>query len=71
VSTQTHPEDNVTMICPNLVCRRTLSAPSSARGKVMRCAYCDAPFRVPENATRDPGAAGAARREGKSLGVDA
>lgn len=38
------------MICPNLSCRRTLSAPRNTRGKLMRCAYCNAPFRVP----RDP-----------------
>lgn len=37
----------VTMICPNLSCRRTVSAPASARGKTVRCAYCNAPFRVP------------------------
>jgi hypothetical protein len=37
------------MICPNLNCRRTLSAPGTARGKIMRCAYCNAPFRVPES----------------------
>lgn len=35
------------MICPNLSCRRTVSAPASARGKTVRCAYCNAPFRVP------------------------
>lgn len=39
--------DAVTMICPNLACRRTVSAPVSARGTTVRCAYCQQPFRVP------------------------
>ena len=39
--------DAVTMICPNLACRRTVSAPASARGTTVRCAYCQQPFRVP------------------------
>lgn len=50
MSTRTNSEGKVTMICPNLTCRRTLSAPISARGKIMRCVYCNTPFRVPENA---------------------
>ncbi|MFQ5805807.1 MAG: hypothetical protein ACE5I3_05085 [Phycisphaerae bacterium] len=61
MSTRTDPDNRVTMICPNLNCRRTLSAPASARGKIMRCAYCNAPFRVPDNGTFDSEAAAAAR----------
>jgi hypothetical protein len=41
--------DSLMLICPNLTCRRTLNVPASSRGKVMRCAYCSAPFRVPLN----------------------
>lgn len=37
----------VTMICPNLGCRRTVVAPESARGKLVRCAHCNQLFRVP------------------------
>ena len=37
----------VTMICPNLKCRRTLVAPESTRGKIVRCAHCRQPFMVP------------------------
>lgn len=37
----------VTMICPNLKCRRTLVAPESMRGKIVRCAHCRQPFMVP------------------------
>lgn len=40
-------DDKLMLICPNLSCRRTLNVPASTRGKVMRCAYCSAPFRVP------------------------
>jgi hypothetical protein len=49
MNTDTGPDARITMICPNLSCRRTLSAPVSARGKLMRCAYCDVPFRVPKD----------------------
>ncbi len=38
---------SVTMICPNLKCGKTVVAPDSARGKVVRCAYCEAAFMVP------------------------
>lgn len=44
----TAAEDSVTMICPNLACQRTVCAPHSARGMVVRCAYCEVPFRVPQ-----------------------
>lgn len=37
----------VTMICPNLRCGKTVAAPASARGKVVRCVFCNRPFRVP------------------------
>jgi hypothetical protein len=49
--------DAVTMICPNLACRRTVSAPASARGTTVRCAYCQQPFRVPAapQQEREPG----------------
>ena len=41
---------SVTMICPNLKCRRTVVAPESARGKVVRCAHCQQLFLVPKKA---------------------
>ena len=46
----------VTMICPNLSCRRTVVAPESARGKLVRCAYCDQLFRVPVATSGNSGA---------------
>ena len=39
----------VTMICPNLKCGRTVVASESARGKVVRCAHCQALFIVPRD----------------------
>jgi len=43
-------KDRITLICPNLACRRTLHVPPSARGVVMRCVHCGSPFRVPDSA---------------------
>ena len=43
----------VTMICPNLKCRRTVVAPDSARGKIVRCAHCQQPFIVPDKTVRE------------------
>jgi hypothetical protein len=57
MTARTESEDSVAIICPNLTCRRTLSAPAAARGKIMRCIYCNVPFRVPENATPESDAA--------------
>lgn len=42
----------VQMICPNLRCRKILSVPDEIRGKLVKCQYCQQPFRVPE--TRRP-----------------
>ncbi|RMF71953.1 MAG: hypothetical protein D6744_17350 [Planctomycetota bacterium] len=38
----------VVMICPNLTCRRMITAPASARGKSVRCSFCNTVFRVPQ-----------------------
>lgn len=47
----TMTEQNVvTMICPNLGCGRTVSAPATARGQSVRCPHCNAAFRVPGGA---------------------
>jgi hypothetical protein len=47
MSTGIETDKRLMLICPNLSCRRTLEVPGSTRGKVLRCAYCGAPFRVP------------------------
>ena len=49
----------VTMICPNLKCRRTLCAPESSRGQSVRCPYCNLMFRVP---LKEQGEQSAAKR---------
>jgi hypothetical protein len=36
------------MICPNLACRKILSVPDEIRGKLVKCQFCQQPFRVPE-----------------------
>ncbi|MBK8913744.1 MAG: hypothetical protein IPM64_03920 [Phycisphaerales bacterium] len=47
----------VTMICPNLGCRRPVVASETARGKIVRCAYCNQPFLVPvKPAAKEPAA---------------
>ena len=38
----------VQMICPNLRCRKFLSVPEDARGKLVKCQQCQTMFRVPE-----------------------
>ncbi|MCC6359909.1 MAG: hypothetical protein IT450_14285 [Phycisphaerales bacterium] len=53
MATRTEP-NLVTMICPNLACRRAVSAPESARGMTVRCAYCQTPFRVPMSGGTPP-----------------
>jgi hypothetical protein len=36
------------LICPNLKCRKILSVPDEARGKLVRCQHCKTMFRVPD-----------------------
>lgn len=43
----------VTVICPNLNCTKPNNVPIAARGKAMRCPYCNTAFRVPEGAVAD------------------
>ena len=37
----------VQMLCPNLKCRKILSVPEDARGKLVKCQYCQTMLRVP------------------------
>jgi hypothetical protein len=48
----------VSMICPNLGCRKVLSVPDEVRGKLVKCQHCQTAFRVPDG--RKPLAAKAA-----------
>jgi hypothetical protein len=50
----------VTMICPNLKCRKVLQVPAKYRGQNVKCQYCGIVFGVPlPKATTGPGNAGA------------
>jgi hypothetical protein len=36
------------VMCPNLRCRKVLSVPDEARGKVVKCQACQSLLKVPE-----------------------
>ena len=46
------------LICPNLKCRKILSVPDEARGKLVRCQHCKTMFRVPDMRREPVAAAG-------------
>ena len=50
-------ENNVRIMCPNLVCRKVLIVPSSSRGKTVRCKNCATTIRVPAKAAAPAAAA--------------
>jgi hypothetical protein len=58
----------VTMICPNLVCRKTVVAPDSMRGKLVRCAHCNQLFRVPVRTAGSEDSAAVPREPQKQRG---
>ncbi len=35
------------LMCPNIKCRKILSVPDEARGKIVRCSHCQTSLRVP------------------------
>ena len=35
------------LMCPNIKCRKILSVPEEARGKVVTCSHCQTSLRVP------------------------
>ena len=35
------------LMCPNIKCRKILSVPDEARGKVVTCSHCQTSLRVP------------------------
>jgi len=37
----------ITVLCPNLKCRKVLAVPDHTRGKKVRCKYCTTTFVVP------------------------
>lgn len=40
-------DTSIRIMCPNLVCRKVLAVPSTARGKTVRCRACGTAIRVP------------------------
>lgn len=43
-------ESTIRIMCPNLVCRRVLAVPETARGRVIRCRGCGSTVKVPQKA---------------------
>lgn len=41
------PDAAIRIMCPNLLCRKVLAVPNSARGKTVRCRGCGTNIRVP------------------------
>lgn len=41
-------EESLRIMCPNLLCRKVLAVPQSARGKTVRCRACTTAIRIPE-----------------------
>ncbi len=52
----------VTMLCPNLKCRKVLQVPDEVRGKQVRCSHCGSLIAVPTSGQRTPASKGAASR---------
>lgn len=44
----------ITVICPNLACRKAVRVSASYRGHPVRCGHCNTPFRVPPSAPAKP-----------------
>lgn len=40
-------QDSIRVMCPNLVCRKVLAVPDSARGKTVRCRGCGTNIKIP------------------------
>ncbi|VAX39717.1 hypothetical protein MNBD_PLANCTO03-2197 [hydrothermal vent metagenome] len=41
-------EDAIRIMCPNLLCRKVLAVPPTARGKTVRCKSCSTTIRIPD-----------------------
>lgn len=40
-------DSGLRIMCPTLACRKILAVPEKARGKTVRCKYCNASIRIP------------------------
>jgi len=43
--------DQIRIMCPNVVCRKIMTVPSAARGKVVQCPQCRKRIRIPSHAS--------------------
>ena len=59
------PDSSVRIRCPNLMCRKVLAVPESARGHIVRCKGCSTSIRIPGQA---PAAAAPDPKKGKKKG---
>ena len=41
-------QETIRIMCPNVVCRRVLAVPLTARGRQVRCRFCGTSIRVPQ-----------------------
>lgn len=44
----------VTLLCPNLKCRKVLQVPDAVRGKQVRCSHCGSMLTVPATPKPQP-----------------
>ena len=47
-------QDTIRIMCPNVMCRRVLAVPISARGRTVRCRFCATSIRIPEKREAAP-----------------
>jgi hypothetical protein len=47
-------EGGIRIMCPTLTCRKILAVPGAARGKTVRCKYCNASIRIPGKKESEP-----------------
>ncbi|MFG0273773.1 MAG: hypothetical protein ACF8QF_01820 [Phycisphaerales bacterium] len=40
-------QETIRIMCPNVVCKRVLAVPLTARGRQVRCRFCATSIRVP------------------------
>lgn len=45
-------QETIRIMCPNVVCKRVLAVPLTARGRQVRCRFCGTSLRIP--AKKDP-----------------
>jgi hypothetical protein len=48
------PEESIRIMCPNLLCRKVLGVPATARGKTVRCKACSTTIRIPDKPANAP-----------------